>query len=248
MAQESFSLKIIHFQSVPSTQNVALSYLELAKNEDLLIIAEEQSASIGRKQNKWFSPKGGWWGTFVFCKKEEINQKQYAFLHYSIALGVRKAIETILSIPVKIKWPNDIILEKRKLGGILIDTVKDTNCNFLLVGIGINTNNKVLSLDSPVNSIAISINESLKIKVDNEKLTKELYKQIKNYIIKVLKNNLKEILKEFNSYDILCKNNIIYKNQEYTVEGIEDNGLLKIQNEKETLSLEIESSELIELK
>ncbi|MHA1304831.1 MAG: biotin--[acetyl-CoA-carboxylase] ligase [Candidatus Heimdallarchaeaceae archaeon] len=109
MLENFKELKIINFKTITTTMNVALKYLDLVGEKDLLILAEEQTASIGRKDNIWHSPIGGFWGTYIFKLKAMYSEKQLSFLHLAVALAVKESIKEMLDLPIHVKWPNDII-------------------------------------------------------------------------------------------------------------------------------------------
>ncbi|MCX6091371.1 MAG: biotin--[acetyl-CoA-carboxylase] ligase [Candidatus Bipolaricaulota bacterium] len=89
------------------------------------VVADEQTAGRGRHGRSWLSPTGGLYVTFIVPNDGLIALRA--------GLATARAVEA-LSIPVRLKWPNDLIVAERKLGGILIETARDV----ALVGVGIN--------------------------------------------------------------------------------------------------------------
>ncbi|MCX6092457.1 MAG: biotin--[acetyl-CoA-carboxylase] ligase, partial [Candidatus Bipolaricaulota bacterium] len=109
-----------------STQLIARDLLDRGlANVGHAVVADEQTAGRGRHGRSWLSPTSGLYVTFIVPKDRLIALRA--------GLAVVRAIEA-LSIPVRLKWPNDLIVAERKLGGILIETAHD----LALVGVGIN--------------------------------------------------------------------------------------------------------------
>ena len=87
---------------------------------------------------KWVSIKGNLFFSIIFkINPDRVNFKQFAILN---ALIIKKIISNMTSKQIKIKWPNDILHKNKKICGILQEYVKSYKDNFLIVGIGINTN------------------------------------------------------------------------------------------------------------
>ncbi len=125
------SYKLFSFDKIPSTQTYALNMIADGKISDhTIILAEAQSAGRGRYKRQWISHHGNLYVSFVF-KIEERNPK----LSYQVAVAIA---ETILSFGIKpvIKWPNDILIDDKKVSGTIIEYSGD----FVVVGIGININ------------------------------------------------------------------------------------------------------------
>lgn len=123
--------KLISFDKIPSTQDYAHELVASGQATDhTAVLAAAQSAGRGRYRRTWVSHHGNLYVSFVFYSPE-----RDARLSYSIAVAVA---ETIASFGVRptIKWPNDILVDNKKIAGILIEYAAD----FVIVGIGINVN------------------------------------------------------------------------------------------------------------
>lgn len=118
---------VLHrIERAASTQAVARELVEHGDATDgHVIVANEQTAGRGRRGRHWLSPRGGLYATFV------VSHDRLIAVRAGVASA--RAMEA-LSIPVRLKWPNDLVVAEKKLGGILIEAM-DT---LALVGIGIN--------------------------------------------------------------------------------------------------------------
>ena len=123
--------KLISLEKIPSTQDYALELISGGRASDkTAIVAAAQSAGRGRLRRTWVSHHGNLYVRFIFASPE-----RDARLSYSVAVAVA---ETIASFGVRptIKWPNDILVDNKKISGTLIEYSGD----FVVVGIGININ------------------------------------------------------------------------------------------------------------
>lgn len=142
------SNKIIYYDEVDSTQKIAKELITSGTSEHgLVICAKTQTEGIGRLDRKWISPIGGLWITTIYQGKFPLE----LFQGFSVFLGMEivERLEKELHLEFKIKWPNDLILNNKKIGGILIDIIsQQDSINYLIIGIGINLN--VKSEDLPI--------------------------------------------------------------------------------------------------
>lgn len=121
--------KLISFDKITSTQDYALDLIAAGKACDCTaIVASAQSAGRGRLRRTWVSHHGNLYTSFIY-KSEERDSK----LAYHIAVAVAETLIAFGIIP-QIKWPNDILIDGKKVCGILIEYAS----NFVVVGIGIN--------------------------------------------------------------------------------------------------------------
>ncbi|AMM54177.1 biotin--[acetyl-CoA-carboxylase] ligase [Pyrococcus kukulkanii] len=132
--------KVIYYQEISSTNDVAKS---LDVEEGTVIVADRQTKGRGRLNRKWISPEGGLWLSVVL--KPKVAPQDIPKIVFLGAIGVVRTLEE-LSIPGRIKWPNDVLVNFRKISGILTEKVGEK----VILGIGINVNN-----NTPENGIAV---------------------------------------------------------------------------------------------
>ena len=129
-----------------------------------MIVSEAQISGRGTMGKKWVSQKGNLFISIFF----EMNQKNINFKHFAIlnALLLKSALSKQFSKKIKIKWPNDLLHNNKKICGILQEVVNYKDKKFLIVGIGVNTNL------SPKNKgfLSISLKKIMDKKIDNNKV------------------------------------------------------------------------------
>lgn len=134
-----------------------------------VIVAKEQSAGRGRFERSWDSGIGGVYMSIV--AGTAINKAR--FLTLLSAIAVQHTLVRLFDVDARIKWPNDLILGEKKLCGILTESKLSGNETKMIIGIGINTNNRIRS---ELRNIAISLRDK-GICADNDKLVNEVIKE-----------------------------------------------------------------------
>lgn len=129
---------IQYFGSIDST-NKRAKEIAFEEKEGTILIAEEQAEGKGRLGRGWISPKGkGIWMSIVL--KPKVDPMKVAKITLLGAVAVHKALEN-MNIKSQIKWPNDILIGKKKICGILTEMNCELNMiNYVVIGIGVNAN------------------------------------------------------------------------------------------------------------
>ena len=131
-------IKIKKFKKVRSTNDIALKLIKKNILEPTLITTDNQTNGRGRAGKKWVSNKGNlFFSLFFKFDQKKIDFKQFAILN---ALILKYVISKTIPKKIKIKWPNDLLFNKKKFCGILQEKIKSHNFEYLIVGIGLNTN------------------------------------------------------------------------------------------------------------
>ena len=107
------------------------------KENGAIVIGQKQTNGKGRLNRKWISPKGGIWFSIILHPKFTIEES--VLLPIVAAISLSNAIKKTLNLETKVKWPNDITLNGKKVAGILIDASSQSNAiESMVLGIGIN--------------------------------------------------------------------------------------------------------------
>jgi BirA family biotin operon repressor/biotin-[acetyl-CoA-carboxylase] ligase len=126
----------VFFESIDSTNTYLFSLAKEGAEEGTVVIANSQTAGRGRYGRKWFSPKGNIFMSFLL--RPECPAEKGGFITLLSGLACAMGIEKF-GIKVALKWPNDLLIDSRKVGGILCESsVENGNISFAVVGIGIN--------------------------------------------------------------------------------------------------------------
>ena len=129
--------RIYYFNTIDTTQNFAMN-IASKKNEDgSVVISKKQTGGKGRMNRKWKSPIGGIWMSIIIHPKFDVRYATLVPIATSLAICI--AIEKILKINTKLKWPNDVTVKGEKVAGVLINASMISNqIENMVLGIGIN--------------------------------------------------------------------------------------------------------------
>lgn len=176
--------KRYHFEEIDSTNKRAKELAQAGCPHLTLVTADAQEAGMGRRGRSWSSERGA--GVYMsMVLRPEIETDKASMLTLVVAMAVEQAIKQILknlesSAEVMIKWPNDIVLQNKKLSGILTEmTLKGTEIDFVIVGIGINVSNE--NFPEEIAQTATSLSLELGCDIDREMLISEVWKQFAVY-------------------------------------------------------------------
>ncbi len=186
-------LKIIKMKKVKSTNNLAMKLIKKDYTKPTLISALIQTNGRGTMGKKWISQKGNLFISIFFkFDPNLINFKQFAILNAYLIKSIlmKKKIKRI-----KIKWPNDILVKKEKICGILQEVINHKSVPYLIIGIGINTNTSP-SLKS-VNSTSLKV--ELNKKINNDLLLNEIKKKYEKFISQIKKYNFSILKKKLSN-------------------------------------------------
>jgi BirA family biotin operon repressor/biotin-[acetyl-CoA-carboxylase] ligase len=132
--------QVVCLDSVTSTNDAAKRLAQEGAPEGTLVVAEEQTAGRGRQGRRWIAPAGSsLLLSLVF--RPSLTPAGLPQLLMASSLAVAEAIEDSTGLSVRLKWPNDILLGSKKVGGILIEAgLSGERTDYAVVGIGLNVN------------------------------------------------------------------------------------------------------------
>lgn len=147
--------EVLYFDTIDSTNTKAQELAEKGYPSGTLVVADKQESGKGRRGRSWVSPSGT--GIFMTLMiKPDINPNNASMLTLVAALAVAKAITSVTGEEALIKWPNDIVVNSKKVCGILTEmNAQFDYINHIVVGIGINVHNK--SFPEEISQMASSL-------------------------------------------------------------------------------------------
>ncbi len=184
-------IKILRFNKVKSTNDIAIKYIKKKITKPTLITAQKQTNGRGRFGKKWVSKKGNlFFSIFFEINKKKMNFKKFATLN---AFLLKNVVSKFTIRRIKIKWPNDLLINKDKFCGILQETINYDRKDFLIVGIGINTN--ISPKIKGFNSTSLKTLNGKKI--DNVKLLSEIKSNYEKLLFDLKKYNYFTIKRKY---------------------------------------------------
>lgn len=132
--------RVLYYPSLNSTMEAARREAGEGAAEGTIIVADEQTAGKGRLKRVWLTPGGNIAMSVILYP----DIKYLSSIIMMASLAVVHSIETVTGLKSKIKWPNDVLINNRKVCGILIENdVRGNKLNYTVIGIGINVNLKL---------------------------------------------------------------------------------------------------------
>ncbi|OLC33697.1 MAG: biotin--[acetyl-CoA-carboxylase] ligase [Thaumarchaeota archaeon 13_1_40CM_4_38_7] len=230
---EIFGRKIYYFDTIDSTQSFALRLASKPYENGSIVIAERQTRGKGRLNRRWISPKGGIWLSILLKPDFEVSYVSLFPIITSLALA--KAIEKVLKLKPRLKWPNDVTLNNKKVAGILIEASIETNkIDYLIIGVGMNfrIQPKMVSrlLKNSENFYGITTLVGKNKESDPVELLQKFLYELEQLYRKILSGNLKEIRNEWIKKSSTIGKNVTISTPTGLVKGkavsIDENGAL----------------------
>jgi BirA family biotin operon repressor/biotin-[acetyl-CoA-carboxylase] ligase len=206
--------KSIHaFDEQESTQDYANSLPNIESVHGTIVIARKQKRGKGRMGRTWISPEGGLWMSIIFRPKFNVNN--IIFTQFMGALAIAEAIMEITNIRCALKWPNDVMINEKKVCGILVDVNLESKDKVIVMGVGLNANIETSSVNDNLtdNSIkATSLKKEYGNDIDLVHLTKAIIDRVEYYYYELLSTGKTlEIIDLWKkNSDIIGKKGVVY--------------------------------------
>lgn len=191
--------EIHYFREVDSTNEVAKKLAQEGAPEGTIVIAESQSRGRGRRGKTWVSPLGGAWMSIVLRPDTlPINAPQLTF---TAGVAAAKTIKDEYSLDVGIKWPNDILIENKKVCGILTEISTEMNTiDYVVVGIGIDANIDLNLIPPELRDTATSLKNELNEDISRMILVQKFLDNFEKMYDEFNSGNFQNILKKWRRY------------------------------------------------
>lgn len=218
--------KIYYYNRITSTQDLAW---QLKDEEGAVIISEYQTRGRGRFARRWISSLGGLYFSFIL-KPTYLEIKDVAQFTILVSLSCIKAIKNTCEIQCYSKWPNDIYLNNKKLGGILCElSAEQDNIHSLIIGVGLNINNKDLPKE------ATSLFLSCHRRFNRIEILVNILEEIEKNYFALQKGGFTHILEEWSNLCFILgkriKVRVIDREVEGEAEGIDKEGRLILRRD-----------------
>jgi BirA family biotin operon repressor/biotin-[acetyl-CoA-carboxylase] ligase len=205
----------VYFESLCSTMDKAMELALAGGEQGLIVVAETQTKGRGRLGRQWLSPKHkGIY--FSLILRPKIIPQQASVLTILIAVSAIEAIQTVTGLSPTIKWPNDIMLNNKKIGGILVEMNAEMDMvKFIIVGMGINVNSSRASLSQN----ATSLKEETAQEVNRLLLLQEILRKIEANYLEFNKEGSSSVLEKWRKFTSTLHSRIKVTCQKEHIEG-----------------------------
>ncbi|MDE5411896.1 biotin--[acetyl-CoA-carboxylase] ligase [Alkalihalobacterium chitinilyticum] len=236
---EKIGQELTYHESLPSTQEVAHRLAQEGAVEGHVVIADEQTSGKGRLGRVWHSPIGTSISMSIILRPKVSPQKAPQ-LTLLAAVAVVRGIEKTTGLQCSIKWPNDILLNGKKIVGILTEMQSEPDyVHSVIIGIGINVNHKREQFSSELREIATSLAIAKGEEVSRAKLMSSVFYELESLYEQYLLEGFDVIKPQWESYAISLGKRIVARTIQGTIEGvakgITNDGVLLLEDDDQVV-------------
>ncbi|UFU01284.1 biotin--[acetyl-CoA-carboxylase] ligase [Radiobacillus kanasensis] len=225
--------QVIHKPVTPSTQTLAQKLAIDGAEHGTVVIADEQTAGKGRLNRAWHSPNQGIWMSLLL--RPVVLPYQASQLTLLTATVLVKVIEEITSVRPAIKWPNDIFIGDRKVAGILTEMQSEHDqIQYLIIGIGINVNQKGTDFPEELREKATSIRTETDKEWDMRVIIQHILQDFEKKYEHYIKEGFATIRSIWEDYGYKIGHEVTVKTmqeeQRVKIVGLQEDGSLLVEN------------------
>lgn len=214
-----FGRKAVLLTSTLSTQGDVLKLAEQGQAEGAVVIAEEQTGGRGRFGRQWFSPPGkGIWMSVLL--RPDLPLQHTPQLTLLTGVAVCRAVRACSGADAGIKWPNDLLIDGRKVCGILLEsTVEDHEVRYCIAGIGVDVNFDPEDYPEDLTTIATSLKMETDQSIDRTKLTAAILTELEQLYYLYQKEGFGVISALWEALSVSMNREITVTNPHGVIEG-----------------------------
>jgi BirA family biotin operon repressor/biotin-[acetyl-CoA-carboxylase] ligase len=231
--KSAFGRSFRYYDEIESTNAETKSLANSGAPEGTVVIAEAQSAGRGRLGRRWTSPAGKGL-LFSVLLRPRLPMNDAHLLTLVAAAAAAEAIEAVAGTPVHIKWPNDLFVGDRKVGGIFMEVAGEQDeVEWVVVGIGVNVNTEYSELPVALRRTATSLKMAGGEPVDRSELLARLLLALHEHYADALAGGFERALSDFRQRDYLLSKGVNVQTREGPVAGraagIDERGALLVE-------------------
>ena len=231
----------LHFSKIDSTNSFLLRNEHLLKIAGLVVTADSQTAGRGRKGRSWADLAGDQLLASVVLHPK-ISNFYLPSITLFVGLAVLKALTHIGCSPLAIKWPNDILLNKKKVCGILCELRSLPSGPVIVAGIGLNVNGSIEQFPTSLRNRASTLEAEQGLFFNKENILESLLSNLEEIMAEAHNGRITNLFREWEAHsDSIGREVCFYHNNTLlkgTIKGLDKKGRLLVQvleNDKETL-------------
>ncbi|WP_391121787.1 biotin--[acetyl-CoA-carboxylase] ligase [Psychrobacillus sp. L3] len=224
---------ILYYPVCDSTQNIAAEKAREGAPHGTVVITEEQTAGRGRLERVWdSSANNGIWMSVII--RPEISPHMAPQFTLVSAVAITKAMEDLTGSAPEIKWPNDLLMNGKKVTGILTELQADMDrVQSIIIGIGVNVNQELESFEQSIQSIATSLKIETGNDINRAALVAKILFYLEKYTKMYVENGFEPIKLLWESYSCTIGKRIrailLRETLEGTAIGISNDGVLQLR-------------------
>jgi biotin-[acetyl-CoA-carboxylase] ligase BirA-like protein len=234
LTTRTFGSNMFYLKTIDSTNKWALDMARIGAEEGTVVVADSQTAGRGRLGREWFSPDGGLF--FSIILRPSLSAAEASKLVFAAGLAVTKAIEKEFDLAVETRWPNDVLINGKKVCGILCEMeTSGDKTSHVVVGFGVNSNIDFKTFPHDLKKKATSLKIVLEHEIRLEDLLTILIKTFEDTYSCFLKSGLEPVLDEWKKHATFLGKRVTISDGSHLFSGtavdVNSNGSLELQTE-----------------
>lgn len=226
--------QVFIYDAVSSTNSVSRELAKEGKPEGYVVAAKTQRTGHGRLKRTWFSPQGGLWFSIILRPKMEPLDAPKITLMAAVAIA--SALKETYNLNARIKWPNDVLVSGKKIGGILTDMrTRETQIEYIILGIGINGNFELYELPEEIRESATTMMNEVDGIVNLEELFINLLLSLDYQYHQLISGNSESVLNNWKRLSDTLGKEVIINTQKGIIQGkaldLDENGALILKTQ-----------------
>lgn len=232
---------VVNFHDeLESTNKLAREMAEGDCSEGTVVVANRQTGGIGRMRRKWESPPGGLYLSVVL--KPEISPDQAAALPLIAGLAVTKAVSATALLETSLKWPNDVLIDERKVCGILVESAtKGETMEYVVIGVGINANVDTSIFPDEFSGNSISLMEKAGKEIDRGELLRNVLYFLDMTYARFLNDGVLQLLDEWTERSSTVGREVMISTRDGQIlgkaVGLDDTGALLLSRDGDMIRI-----------
>ena len=223
------------FEQTTSTNDVAERFARDGIKEGVVVFAESQTKGRGRLERKWLSPtrKGLWFSALL---RPELRPQETTQLTVISATALRRAIKTVTGLTVEIKWPNDLLIDGKKVVGILTEMSAEVDrVRHVILGIGVDVNQDAKEFPPELRKIATSLKIEAGEEICRAELAAEILRELDFDYAQIRAGKFAAVADEWEAACVTIGKNVTIhvgdRNFRGRAESLDDAGALSVRTE-----------------
>jgi BirA family biotin operon repressor/biotin-[acetyl-CoA-carboxylase] ligase len=218
LSTKIFGRKLFVYDSIDSTNACAKILANKGAEEGTVVIADHQTAGRGRFGKTWHAESGSS-VLFSVIVRPTFGMDKIGLLPFFAAAGIALAVETITGLQCECKWPNDVLLNKRKCCGILMESnLQKNKLDYVIIGIGLNVNQKNFFTD--LEGKATSLRNECGREIDRRNVFCQIMSSLESLYKHVSRGDFNNVLMEWKARATLLGKRIMLTQAEAVIEGM----------------------------
>ena len=234
LATEVMGKTVHHRREVDSTNRLARELARAGESEGTVVLAEAQTAGRGRLGRSWLSPCGGIWLSILLRPQLPPYKAQLVTLMAAVAAA--EATAAVSAVKPGIKWPNDLLVNGKKIAGILTEVSAEMDqLNYIVLGLGVNINIEQEWFEGELQQIATSLLLESGERISRVAWVKAFLQNMDREYAHVQCVGFAEILERWRRYSVTLGRNVDIRltdsNESGTALDIDEQGALLVRTE-----------------